>query len=224
MALAFRNATTQGNASAGSLTVTKPTGTVDGDILLAWAYLETNTNSWATVPAGWTAIALTGASNAGKFRMDLWWKRAASEGASWAWIPTTNAWRTIACVAYSSNTGTGTPIDVTGTFANGNAVNLAAPSITTTAANDMLLGLGGNFQGAAFTESGAAATERVDFGGIVVSEALRVSAGATGTTTFGAGSADYVVGHTSLLLTSSGAAASASSLPRRGPWRIWTRR
>jgi hypothetical protein len=169
---------------------------------------------------------LTGASNAGKFRMDVWWKRAASEGVSWAWIPTTTAWRTIACVAYSGNTGTGTPIDVTGTFVNGFGGSGAsvASSITTTAANDMLLGLCGNFEGSAYTESGAAATERVDFGGICVSEGLRATAGATGTTAFSAGSIDYVAGHTSLLLTSSGAAASASSLPRRGPWRIWTRR
>lgn len=61
-----------------SITITKPTGTVDGDILVMG--LVHKGVGYATMPAGWTAIEqqISGAT-----RVELHWKRASSEGANY---------------------------------------------------------------------------------------------------------------------------------------------
>ena len=77
MAYSHRAATAQGNATGGALTVTAPTGLTNGDLIIVAGYLENDTNTWASVGAGFTqAVSVT---NTGLFTMVIWWKWASSE-------------------------------------------------------------------------------------------------------------------------------------------------
>ncbi|WP_427422654.1 hypothetical protein [Lysinibacillus fusiformis] len=82
MTVALRSSASVVNTTAGtSVTVTKPTGTANGDFLLAFvAELGTGT---VTAPAGWTLIGT--ASAASNLTLRCYRKTAASEGASWTW-------------------------------------------------------------------------------------------------------------------------------------------
>ncbi|MFK5283265.1 hypothetical protein ACI3PL_27205, partial [Lacticaseibacillus paracasei] len=54
MTYTYRAGASAGNSSGAGVSPGKPSGTVDGDLLRAITYLETDTNTWASVPAGWT--------------------------------------------------------------------------------------------------------------------------------------------------------------------------
>lgn len=208
MALTYRSNTQAGNASGGSLSVTKPTGVADGDVLVAVGYLESDTNSWTTVPSGWSLVRTN--SNAGAFRQDVWLKRASSEGASWTWAPTSSAWRGITVVAYSGQTGSGSTLyDVLGTaeIADGDLLP-QAPSVTTTVNNETVLAIHSNYSGLNSTESGFATTERTDNGIAIISEGTQATAGATGTTGYSTGTVDHASFHLALLNDTGGGAAS----------------
>jgi hypothetical protein len=212
MTLGFRpgSQTSAGNSTLNSLTVPKGAGVVDNDDMVVVAYLEPDTNTWATVPSGWTSVFRQ--ANAGAFNIEIFVKRAASEPASWTWIPaTTGVWQTAVFDAYSGGTGTGTILDLAN-GAQADAViisNQTAPSIVTTVVNDMLIFGYGNFSGADVTATTGAATNlRVSFGGVAIADAIRASAGATGTTAplSGPGSETYAAIHAALISdTGSGA-------------------
>jgi hypothetical protein len=218
MTLAFRTLTTQGAASGAALTVTKPTGTIDGDIIIVICYLETDTNSW-TPDSGFTLAQTT--INTGKFRQDIFWKRASGEGASWTFTPGTTAFRIITAVSYSGNSGTGTAIDKTSTN-NGNGIITAqtAPSVTTTAAGDMLIFGYSNFNGDNPTGgSGAATNFRSAFDGQTITDAVIATAAATGTTQPSGGTVgteDFCAAHVALLLASTSGGTSDIPTPLRG--------
>lgn len=212
MALAFRtgSTTSAGNASGGSLSVTKGTGVVDGDIMVVLLYLEDDTNTWATVPAGW--ISVFREANAGRFNIEMFIKRASGEPASWAWVPaTTGVWRVAVFAADSGGTGTGTILDL----ANGsqgdlvNASSQTAPSIITTGPDRMLVFGYANWLAVNVTAmAGAASNLRISSGGLTIADALRASAGATGTSnpSAGPGTDDYAALHAALISdTGSGA-------------------
>jgi hypothetical protein len=72
-------------SSGSNWTVTKPAGTVDGDLMLVSFFLNTASGTTVTsTPSGWTqgffnsTSLLTGL-------IGYWWKRAAAEPASWSW-------------------------------------------------------------------------------------------------------------------------------------------
>lgn len=129
-------------ATSGSATCNKPTGTVDGDLLVAFA----SDASVAAIssPAGWTEIIETGG-------MTVAWKIAASEGSSYTF---TNA----ECVVIHRITGSNTsaPIDVHGNAHAGvaNPKHATAPSVTTTVADCLLLyGADHKGSGSSFTST-----------------------------------------------------------------------
>lgn len=74
----------ESHASAGgagtTITITKPTGTVDGDFLVAHIIADGNVSF--TPPAGWTTLK---EHNSGAHKQGIYWKFASGEGASWAW-------------------------------------------------------------------------------------------------------------------------------------------
>lgn len=213
MALTYRSNTQAGNASGGSLVVTKPTGVADGDVLIAVGYLESDTNSWTTVPSGWSLVRTN--SNAGAFRQDVWLKRAASEGASWTWAPNSSNWRGVTVLAYSGQTGSGSTLyDVLGTAEIADADTVPqAPSATTTVNSETVLAIHSNYAGLNGTETGFATTERADNGTVIVSEGTQATAGATGTTTFSVGTVDHASFHLALLNDTGGGAAATSAPP-----------
>lgn len=69
------------NNSSTTITINKPTGTVDGDIMFAVITRITGGTFPSGVPSGWTLLKQRSASNA----WALYYKIAASEGASYVW-------------------------------------------------------------------------------------------------------------------------------------------
>lgn len=218
MALAYRSGSfvSAGNASGGNLVLNKPTGTADGDIVLIVVYFEPDTTTISINTSGWESLEI---ANTGSFLLKAFWKVAASEPASYTLSNSTagDQWRSAVAVAYSGGTGSGTRLDVSSTAqADGVIVSAqTAPSVTTTGADRMLIYNYGNYSGVdATTMNGAATNLRGSLGGVVIADALRASAGATGTSNpTDTGTQDYAAMHVALI--SDLASAAASRLPPR---------
>ena len=82
MAIAVQATSTTGFANRDPISITKPTGTVDGDFLLAFIAWE-GAATIDSVPAGWTE--LQSVDEPGGDSLSIYWKQASSEGASWSW-------------------------------------------------------------------------------------------------------------------------------------------
>lgn len=202
----YVNGTTQGNSSAASVTVAKPSGTLEGHLIVVTAYIEADTNSWASVGAGFTSI--TTSTNTGALNIQTWWKWCgASEPASWTWTGTSSGWMTVDCVVFSGGSGTGNPVE---TFAVDQGDSIigggSSPSITTLSANALVLACYGNFSGSnASAVSGATTVLRTALGGTMISSGIKATAGATGTTTYtGLGTETYASMTISFALVSGG--------------------
>ena len=207
MAWAYGTNTSQGNASGGPLTVNAPASLADGNLIVIVGYLEDDTNTWSSVGSGFTEAKAI--DNTGRFDLRLWWKIASGEGASWTWTPNTNAWRTVVAARYSGGSGTGEFVDITSS-AQGDGVlvnSQTAPSVTTTASDDLLTFGYGNFSGTNMTTAqGAATNVRISFGGATITDATIASPSSTGTTAplAGPGTEDYAAVHVAFLLTGAG--------------------
>jgi|MudIll2142460700_1097286.scaffolds.fasta_scaffold19192_2 hypothetical protein len=145
MAIAFVAATTAGAATGGNLTVNKPTGTLDGHIMIVAAYREAGT--W-TAPAGWSSIRDQAQSTT--LWTQMFWKRASSEGASYEFALSTSTYRTIAIASFSGCLASGDPVETSnGTNSASGYTTLA--SVTTTTDGCMLVGGTGNYAGTNLT-------------------------------------------------------------------------
>lgn len=83
MTIAFRAAATVTNGTAGtSVTVARPTGTANGDFLLAW--IGFRGTAAPTPPAGWTTLGV-GTNASGPVSLGCYYKTAVSEPANWTW-------------------------------------------------------------------------------------------------------------------------------------------
>lgn len=94
-----------------SLTITKPTGTVDDDIMVM--FLSHKGAGFATVPAGWTLIEQ---DVSGTIRGEMYWKRAATEGANYS-------------VTGLADVAIGGIISYVGGLLSGNVVHLSAKRV-----------------------------------------------------------------------------------------------
>lgn len=212
MAWAFRNATTTTPGSGGALSINKPSGVVDGDLLVVLAYLESDTNSWSGIPSGWNTDGVNlKIANTGAFFMQLFWKIASGEGASWTWTPNTNAWRVLTCAAYSGATGAGSDRVETQASAQGDGQilsNQTAPSVTTSTDECLVVFGYGNFSGTvATTTTGFCTNRRADSGGCCIADAVKSPAGSTGTSrpNAGPGTEDYAALHAAFKLNAGAA-------------------
>jgi hypothetical protein len=196
---------TAGNASGGSLTITKPSGVQDGDLLVVVFYLEDDTNSFDTVPANWQVGPSE--ANPGGFTVWTFWKIASSEGASWAWVPHTSNWRSAVCAAYTGATGSGAGrVDVSGVNqADSVSESLqTAPSVSPTVDNDLVIFAYGNIDGSDPTSvAGACANLRVTHGGTTIADVIQTSKGATGTSgpDGGVGTTSFAALHVAFFLS-----------------------
>src|SRR5262245_61995039 len=119
-------------AGTTSLTITKPSGTVDGDIMLMW--LTHKGASYATVPAGWTNVAQ---NISGSTRGELYWKRASGEGASYS--ITGLADTALGMIAsYIGGKVSGNVVDVSDSIANAAGV-YTSPQVTPTVPYTLLV-------------------------------------------------------------------------------------
>jgi hypothetical protein len=131
--------TTGGVNNGGAFSVTKPTGVVDGDILLAFAGNDAGTAGTWTAPSGWSLIRNDNDDGSVTLGMSCYWKRASSEGASYSWN-IAGVSGVVAMLAYRGCTDSGSPIDVNaGGPVAGNSTNIDAPSLTPNFNNDMLV-------------------------------------------------------------------------------------
>lgn len=131
---AFRSITTATHTTTATWTVNKPSGVVDGDLLIVALGLVSGTTV-NTVPAGWTLVSRTVFSTQELF---IYAKVASGEGASWNWVFATTPTGGSHCLAFS-NPGPGSaPYTDGGTSISATSA-LAAPSVNPLSAQDLLL-------------------------------------------------------------------------------------
>ncbi|HYE95062.1 MAG TPA: hypothetical protein VD962_02535, partial [Rubricoccaceae bacterium] len=142
--IAFR-----GTASAWtnntSITISKPTGVVQGDFLMA--VIRTRIGAGWNVPSGWTQLMI---HTSGGTQVVFYKFAGSSEPTSYTFTATGPHRMAGGIVAYSG-VHSATPIDVYN-GATGNSTSMAAPSLTTTSANTMLVAFYGINNNVAFTQ------------------------------------------------------------------------
>lgn len=177
-ASAFNDSTTN------SITVTKPSGTVDGDFLIA-AVCWGNSGWTISPPAGWSTI---NHANGVETTVGVFWKEASGEGANFTFTKTSTQKRVSAFVArYTGHAAS--PIDVSGA-GNGESTGPDCPDVTTTVGNTRVLriatwGKGSSNQ----TADPPGTTGRISENGstnnggtgVALADEEQASAGATGT-------------------------------------------
>jgi hypothetical protein len=130
---------TAGSASATSLSINKPGGVVDNDLLIALVQHRTAGGSYTTVPSGWTSIA----QNSTNHTWGVWHKAipsASGESAtSYSWTVSSAASRM--CGLIFRVTGAhSTPIDSTGANAsNSGTTQVAIPAVTAVTTQGLLI-------------------------------------------------------------------------------------
>lgn len=136
------SATTGATDSASSVTVNKPTGVVDGDVMLAFVTWWTGS---LTPPAGWTQVGTTEswAASSDTAKMAVFRKTASGEGSNYTWTNSSSPNEIYVTIRAFYNVDTTTPIDVVGqnsTTSQGTSV--VGNSVTTTTTNTMLMFFG----------------------------------------------------------------------------------
>jgi RHS repeat-associated protein len=180
----LRSPCSTATGTSGTATVSKPTGTVAGDLLVVGLAFEKGSDVALTPPSGWTLIRRTDqSSNVGYAT----YRKAAgaSEGASYAFALTNSPkWSIGSCAIAGADTTT--PIDVHN-GASGVSGNPSAPSLTTTGASRLVLAFYANKKPATYSSYTPPAVERWDapnVSGGLPSNALasyeQPAAGATG--------------------------------------------
>ncbi len=126
------------SSSSSSVTVSTPSGTVEGDLLIA--AVATDGNESFSTPSGWTQISQ---ANQGGASLAVYWKLAsASESSShtFSWGSNEEAYAWI--MRFTGHHAT-TPIDTYATYGSGSSSSPDCPSVTTTVDNAMILRIGG---------------------------------------------------------------------------------
>lgn len=120
----------EGNSPASN-TVTKPTGTASGDLLLAVIATDETSNTWLGLPSGFAELAVNGRSTqtATQPKFQVAYKFAGgSEGASYA-FPVPAFMANIIWLYAITGVTSGSEIVYAGTVARGSSTACAAPSI-----------------------------------------------------------------------------------------------
>lgn len=147
MAVGFRSAASAA-AEAASITISKPTGTVEGDLMIASFTGDGNAGNAPTGPAGWTLgdEGNPGGGDGSNAWTAWWWKIAGpSEPASYDFSQTGSADSAGGIITLTGTHET-TPID-THSEAMATSNTPTASGITTTADDSMLVIVGGQQNG-----------------------------------------------------------------------------
>lgn len=139
MAIAFRSSTTNhtNGATDVTITITKPTGTLDNDILIAvisgYISAAASISAMMNTPSGWTKLTNQDSSNntTQDVGHTIFWKKASSEGASYTFTSSATVIQGGAVMAFSGASGS-SPFNTfsTATSATTSATTPTAPSIT----------------------------------------------------------------------------------------------
>lgn len=159
MAITFRNVASAG-VDGTTLTITKPSGVVDNDILVAAIIVDGGTGCTITPPDGtWNSERrMNSGTDVG---LEVFTKKASSEGASYDFgiSPTGKA---VGGICAYSGCDTTTWVDVENGQATSSGTNHAAPSITPTVANTMLVASYGLAYKSSFTKDASMDNEQWD--------------------------------------------------------------
>jgi hypothetical protein len=174
--------------SGGMIYLTKPAGTVAGDILIATIVhaksapaqndlVPNAADGWAKVG---TSTVVNGTLSA---KLEVWWKRAgASEPASYAFDVWGSSSNEGYIAAYSGCVASGSPIDAFSTNSATTGSTATGTGITTTQANDKLLWIGHNWTASGTLVPPTGMTERREYL-LYVADQTIAAAGATGNRT-----------------------------------------
>ncbi|AGP33903.1 cell wall anchor protein [Sorangium cellulosum] len=136
----FRSSSTATGKNVTSLTLAKPAGVVQGDVLLARIAIRNQVGAVIAPPAGWTLLRSDQSASAVKSWV-LWKVATGAEPASYAFGVDVSAYLAGSIVAFSG-ADPASPIDAASGQKNGNSATLAAPPVTTTAANGVAVWFG----------------------------------------------------------------------------------
>lgn len=146
-------AVTQG--SLGSMTATKPSGVVSGDLLITALVTQATSTSLSIVTlSGWTLIRQSAIGGANDKQHAVYYRIAGgSEPSTWTWTLSNGGATTYWSNAVSRITGIDTtnPINISGIQANASSASVTAPSITTTVNDCLLLFTGADTNGRTYT-------------------------------------------------------------------------
>jgi len=181
-----------GLKNSSSLTITLPSGTVDGDVLVATIAGHKNIGTIAP-PAGWSI--LNQGNNGGEAELGVFYKVASTETGPYIFTFSSNKdGETAGAILRYSGVDTGSPQAViAATAATGNSTTPTAPTNTTPGADYQVLRVfaqaGDKNKLSSLSEPPTGHTERVDFGFPKkvlqgVSDITQLSAGSTGTGAF----------------------------------------
>jgi hypothetical protein len=184
--ITFRRASSQ--ISQGPISITIPTGTIQGDVMIANIYCGGSGTITVTPPSGWTLVVQTSVS--GQI-METYYKVASdSEPSSYSWSVSGDAQNQGGISTYY-NVDTSNPIDAYSNQANPASTSYTAPSVTTTVNNAMLVGAFGACAGgnpntvtpqSGFTEQYDIGQDSNDNACLESSDYVQASAGASGVT------------------------------------------
>ena len=212
VALDWRQANTNDNGNAGgaSLTLGKPSDSTPGDVLIAQVAFNGGSAVSVSTPSGWNLISKR--TNAGgPLTQAAYWKRAgSSEPTSYQWTFSSSQEAIGGITAYSGVASSGDPVDVSTTNPSsdssvGAGTTFTASSVTTTAANDIVIALYGTRSGSnvnVSTPSGM--VERYDVNangstarrGVAADDMEQAAVGATGPKTATGSNSATSVTHT----------------------------
>lgn len=168
--------TSKSYSTTTNTTLNKPTGTVDGDFLLAGLYIESGTT--VTPPSGWTEMVGQDLGDGRSTYTRIYYKTASSEGASWDWVHASASTEAF-CKRITGVKDTGSPEDCTRSVVAGEwASSLNATSITTVTNGAAVCQVTVNYSGGTWT---TALTSRVSNPQMNLAADIQSTAGATGT-------------------------------------------
>ena len=159
--IGFRDSATNVVNTASSISVARPTGTLENDVMVAAIAVRGGTGTTITAPAGWTLILRT---DNGTTLSVATYRRlagtAAADPGPYAWGFNSSIRATGAINSYSGVHGT-TPVNISG-GGTGSSASVVAPSVTTTVANTRLVGVFSRADGGTSFALPAGHTERND--------------------------------------------------------------
>jgi hypothetical protein len=174
-------ANTPPSGATTSITVNKPTGTTNDDILVFC--LTSSDPGTVTPPSGWVE-KVTAIGNSIFLR--LHWKRASGEGASWTWNWVNSVPAGAVVAAFQGALASGDPFSFSdGDTAAGPTNTFAAVSGTTTTSDELLVHCATAVQAQTASAPSSGFTERLDgaTAQVMLAEKAQAAAGATGSVT-----------------------------------------
>jgi cysteine-rich repeat protein len=196
--IAFRAAATPVGVNANSISIARPSGTLQNDVMLAAIAMRGGSNITITAPAGWNLVLRT--DNGTTIGVATYWKLAGTAGAD----PGPYAFgfsagiRAVGGIDSYSGVHLTTPIN-TSNGGTGTSASVVAPSVTTAVANTLLVAVFSSAHGNSNFTQPAGMSERWDFGdnagpnGVTAAtdDEAQAAAGASGsrTSTYGSSKA-----------------------------------